>query len=195
MDKTYCVFGDSVTQADYVKVSWVDLLKNYLENKYKNGYVSVFDLGINGNTTSDILKRFEPEAAHRTPTSIIFAAGINDSGYLGDASKPIIGEELFKNNLKELINAAKNFSGDITFIGLTLGDDSGLKPYPDSSTGKCYDREISKKYNEILKEVVLQNNCRFIELFGSLDAGDFQDGLHPNDNGHRKMFEAIKQYF
>lgn len=195
MDKIFCVFGDSVTQADYVKDSWVNLLRAHFENKHRNDSVSVYNLGVNANTTDDVLKRFEPEAIARTPTSIIFAVGINDSSYLNETSEPIIGEESFKNNLKALINAAKKFSDDITFIGLTLGDDSSLKPYPDSSTGKSYDKNRSKRYNEILRKVVSEKNVRFIELFDNLGAKDFQDGLHPNDNGHRKMFEVIKEYF
>lgn len=28
-----------------------------------------------------------------------------------------------------------------------------------------------------------------------LDFSDFQDGLHPNEQGHRKIFEVIKNYF
>ena len=47
MDKTYLIFGDSVTQAAYVKVGWVDLLSRYLEGKYPNDFVNVFNRFVN----------------------------------------------------------------------------------------------------------------------------------------------------
>ena len=46
MDRTYCIFGDSVTQAAYVKTGWVDLLKQCLESKYSDDFINVFNLSI-----------------------------------------------------------------------------------------------------------------------------------------------------
>lgn len=195
MDKTYCIFGDSVTQASYVKTGWADLLRQYLETKYTSDTITFFNLGINGNTSDDILKRFKTESEARMPTDIIFAFGVNDSGYFITIDKPIVPEDRFINNIEGLINEAKTFSKNITFIGLTLGDDSILKPFPESSKGKSYDLDRVNNYNKTLNEIADKNNCRFISLAGCLEPKDFVDGLHPNDNGHRKMFEVIKEYF
>lgn len=178
MDKIYCFFGDSVTQASYVKRGWVDLLRIYLEEKYTEDDVSVFNLGINGNTTYDILKRFEAESKPRNPTSIIFAIGINDTKF--------DNENQFENNIKNIIEKAKRFNSDITFIGLVLGNDIVEENFSLVKT---------KRYNQIMKDIAKSEKCRFIELFDKLEPGDFIDRLHPNEKGHQKMFEEIKKYF
>ncbi len=178
MDKTYCIFGDSVTQAAYVKVGWVQLFQQYLENKYKDDFVNVFELGIGGNTTDDILKRLQYEASSRNPNFILFAVGINDTKF-GST-------EQFKSNLIKLIEQAKTFTQEITFIGLVLGDYKGDEPF---TTEKATD------YNRIIKEVSDSNNCKFVQLQEMLKPSDFMDDLHPNEQGHQKMFEVIKVNF
>lgn len=195
MDKTYCIFGDSVTQAAYVKTSWVDLFRQFLEQKYPNDSIDVFNLGISGNTTSDILNRFENESLARNPTSIIFQIGVNDSGYLKTPDNPITEENQFRTNIEEIIIRANKFSKDKTFIGLTIGDDSILKPFPGSSTGKSYDKSRVKTYDKILKEIAEQKGYKYIEMLKYLKPEDFMDGLHPNEEGHRKIYEVIKRYF
>lgn len=197
MDKTYCVFGDSVTQAAYVRNSWVNLLKADLEEKFQDDFVNIFNLGVDGNTTNDILARFENESAARIPTSIIFAVGINDSAYIQNFSRPITEEKMFESNLKKLIALAVKFSKDITFVGLVLGDDSILKPLPDGTENYewSYDRKRTENYNNILETVAESGNCKFIQLLDQLGPEDFQDGLHPNEKGHTKMFKIIKNYF
>lgn len=195
MEKNYCIFGDSVTQAPYVKIGWVGLFRQFLEEKNQKDSVNIFNLGVSGNTSEDILKRFDAEASVREPTDIIFAVGINDSGYFRIPSKPVVEESKFVLNLEELIAKARKFSQDITFIGLVLGDDSILKPFPESSTGHSYTRERAKAYDRIIKEMSEKKGCRFVYIMDKLDSADFQDGLHPNEQGHRKMFEVIKKYF
>ena len=195
MDKTYCIFGDSVTQAAYIKNSWVDLIRQYFEEKYNNQFINVFNLGIGGNTSDDILKRFKTESEARMPTDIIFAFGVNDSGYFRTLDKPIIPEGRFIKNIEKLIGQAKTFSKNITFIGLTLGDDSLLKPFPESSQGKSYDITRVKDYNKTLNEIANENQCKFISIINTLNFDDFLDGLHPNEEGHRKMFDVIKESF
>lgn len=178
MDRTYCIFGDSVAQASYVKTGWVELLRQYLEDKYKDGFINVFNLGIGGNTTEDILKRFKTEALSRNLSSIIFAVGINDTKY-NDS-------EQFRSNLEKLVGLAKEFTPKITFVGLVLGNWTGDEPFSQKRT---------TNYNQIIKEVAESKECAFIQLQDKLNTKDFQDGLHPNEQGHRKMFEVIKKYF
>ncbi|MBP9758720.1 hypothetical protein KBD45_03420 [Candidatus Dojkabacteria bacterium] len=195
MDKTYCIFGDSVTQAAYVKSGWVDLFREYLEVKGADQFVNIFNLGIGGNTSVDILKRFKVESEARMPTEIIFAVGVNDSGYFRTLDKPIVSKEIFIENIESLIKEAKSFTNNITFIGLTLGDDSLFKPFPESSQGKSYDLHRVRDYDKTIEEIATRNQCRFVSLIEALKFEDFFDGLHPNDDGHMKMFNIIKDYF
>ena len=178
MDKTFCIFGDSVTQSAYVKIGWVDLLRQHLETKYPDDFISVFNLGVGGNTTGDVINRFNNEALSRNPTSLIFAVGINDT----KANNP----PGFTANIEKLIKLTKEYPQDITFVGLVLGDWAGNEPFS---------QERITIFNHILKTTTGLHGCKFIDLQGKLTPIDFQDGLHPNQDGHRKMFEVIKSYF
>ncbi len=82
MGKTICIFGDSIIWGAGLpcRVAWVNLLRNYVEIKY-GGVVELYDLGIDRDTTEDLLKRFDAENRARRPQVIIFAVGTNDSSY------------------------------------------------------------------------------------------------------------------
>ncbi len=81
MSKRICIFGDSITKGhcDYEEGGWANRLKKYLENKDSDN--SVYNLGVDSDTTDNLLGRFDAEARTRDPEIIIFAIGINDSSY------------------------------------------------------------------------------------------------------------------
>ncbi|MBA4320495.1 MAG: hypothetical protein C0412_19015, partial [Flavobacterium sp.] len=89
---------------------------------------------------------------------------------------------------------AKKFTDEIMFVGLVKGDDQFTNPFPDSTTGKSYSKVNIKKYNESIKNIALKNNLQFIDIYDDLNDADFYDGLHPNKNGHKKIFQKIIQY-
>ena len=47
------------------------------------------------------------------------------------------------------------------------------------------------KTNEELKELCKNNKIKYIPMQEVLEKVDFIDGLHPNHNGHKKIFEYI----
>lgn len=194
MKKTICIFGDSITWGAFLptRVAWANLLRNYLETLDK--MVSVYDLGIDANTTYDLLERFEFEAKARKPNIIIFAIGINDSAYRKTKDNPVVPKNEFEANLERLIALAREFTNKIFFVGLGKGDDSKTSPLPRSATGKCYDKENAKIYNEIIKFVCERENVIFIDVFDLLNDEDFDDGLHPNLAGHKKIYEAVRGF-
>src|SRR3989344_5840093 len=110
-----CVFGDSVTYAGYVKNNWYSLLRNHLESLDELN-IELFNLGINGNSSRDILSRFDSEAIARDPNKIIFAFGVNDSAYILSTGEAITSTQDFQENISKLIKSARIFTNDITFI-------------------------------------------------------------------------------
>jgi lysophospholipase L1-like esterase len=40
----------------------------------------------------------------------------------------------------------------------------------------------------------MQNGVSFIDVFDLLTLDDFNDGLHPNAQGHEKIFQAVKAF-
>lgn len=79
MSKRVCIFGDSITQGynDFDNGGWADQLKIYFNKE--NPDHSFFNLGISGDNTEDLLKRFKVEVEARNPEVFIIAIGINDS--------------------------------------------------------------------------------------------------------------------
>ena len=112
---------------------------------------------------------------------------------LGDNIKNANDElNKFQNNLVKLVNQAKNFSKDIAFIGLTKVDQSSIPKIWD--TEKFYDNNVIAKYDSIIKRVSSENDLPFLDLLDLIEPKDLDDGLHPNTEGHKKMFLKVKDF-
>jgi len=194
MSKTICIFGDSIAlgAVDPENGGWVAQLRRYFET---NDYdIEGYNQGVSGDNTNDLLARFKVECEAREPQIIIFAIGINDSQYVKTKDNPRVPLKEFQNNLVELINRAKNFSDKIVFVGLTKVEESKVMPIPWSDEEKFYDNESIAKYNAIIEKISTENNLPFVNLLDLLEPNDLDDGLHPNSEGHKKMFLKIKEF-
>lgn len=184
---TIGVWGDSITfgSCDSEALGWPGRLRESLP---LDDWSELYNFGICGETSADLLKRFEIEASAIQPSDIVFAIGINDSKYPGESEQNKVALSDYKANLEKLIKQAKSFTNKITIVGATRVDD-GWK----SAKGNRFLNEEIEKYNAAMKEVASQNNLPFIDMFDVLDpAIDLADGLHPNAQGYQKMFEVIK---
>ncbi|MEM5791138.1 MAG: GDSL-type esterase/lipase family protein [Candidatus Aenigmatarchaeota archaeon] len=204
-----CVFGDSITYGAHDREfgGWVQRLRKFLEEKSKLDpqlYFNIYNLGISGDTTAGLLKRFEVEAKARLTeleegeeAIIIFAIGINDSQYLHDRGSLRTPEKEFRANIEKLIDSAKKFTSKIVFIGLTPVDEQKTTPIP-WDTNKSYKNQYIQKYNQIIKSVCEKKKVLFIEIFEKWIKANYKnlldDGLHPNSKGHEILFENIKEF-
>ena len=57
----------------------------------------------------------------------------------------------------------------------------------------CYTNENIQKYTKIMEDVCKENGVLFMDI-KPLNNDDFDDGLHPNTEGHRKIFEQVKDF-
>lgn len=187
-----CIFGDSITWGPRLpfRVAWANLLRNHLEKNSESLY-SLYDLGIDGNTTTHVIKRFELEAKSRNPEIIIFNVGVNDSLFRESEEFPETQLGVFESNIQTLIDMARKFTKKIMVVGLVKGSDVLTTPLIQSTTKKSYTKSRVKMYNTKLKEVTQKNNLVFVDIFDQLKEVDFDDGLHPNMNGHIKIFDAV----
>ncbi|MFH1401778.1 MAG: GDSL-type esterase/lipase family protein [Parcubacteria group bacterium] len=197
---TICVLGDSIVwgAADSEGGGWVTRL--FIELG-KNSEIDVYNLGVSGDKTPNILERFESETKARIEEAedviLIFAIGINDSYFIQSKNSFNIPPAEFRENIKKIIEGARAIAPKITFIGLTPVDESRTTPIP-WDTDKSYKNENIKKYNEIIKSVCRDNSVHFIEIFNEWIKSDYQslleDGLHPNSEGHKKIFETVRDF-
>jgi lysophospholipase L1-like esterase len=186
------IFGDSVGWGawDMEKGGWVNRLW-FFAAKRKENYVEIYNQSISGGTTETILERFESEAKARNADALIFQTGGNDAAYQHEPDNLLVKPEKFRENLEEIIRRAKKITDNIVFINFKNCDE--LKTMPVSWVDIYYTNENIKKYSRIMEDVCLENKILFLDA-GLIDDEDFDDGLHPNAEGHRKIFERVKGF-
>ena len=197
------VFGASQVygSADWKHGGWVARLKSHIE-KRSDFDDMLYNLGISGETSSDILKRFESELKPRLDKNgqnlIIFSVGINDSQYLhGNKNNRRTTEKDYRKNVAKLVRLAKKYTCKVCFVGIILVDDSRVQPIPWSIT-KSYACDIMQQYNRIAKDVCKKERVPFLDLFEIFSKLHYKklldDGLHPNIRGHEKIFENVLKF-
>ena len=201
-----CVFGDSIAHGAWDKEGgWVQRLNRFFVEKYllnPNFYCSVYNLSISGNTTEDLLERFEFEIKQRlkeeeNKTIVIFAIGANDSDFVHSKNDFWVQPEKTKKNIKKFIEITQKFSTEIIFVGLTPAEEEKVNPMP-WDTDKYSKNKNIQRYNEIIKSVCEENKIHFIEIFDEFQKTDYkkllEDGVHPNSEGHQKIFEIVRDF-
>lgn len=194
MEKTINVFGSSIAwgACDNEMGGWVNRLRIYLANEVEH-YSETYNLGVSGDNSDGLLKRFSSENEARNPNIIMIEIGINDSSYINSKDNPSVPLERFENNLLELIKQAKKITEEVIFVGLTNIDETKLMPIP-WNTSTHYEEKNVDIYNAKIKEVCKKNNLKFIDINGVLSKTDLEDGLHPTTKGHEKIFQRVKNF-
>lgn len=190
------IFGDSIVHGsvDLERGGWSERLKVDLWGDGQRNALSVYAFGVSGGTTDDLLKRFEVELASILygTEAIIFAIGINDA-VRNSTDVVEVDRNTFKSNIEELLSLAQESAVPIYVCGLTRVEEQYTNPLTGSSTGKCYQNSRINDYDEILHLVTKEKKCHYIKLKDVLEKGDLFDGLHPNAQGHEKIFKHVKQ--
>lgn len=187
-----CVLGDSITYGGYDPIAggWVTLLRNYFEKKYE-GEIHTYNLGVAGDNTDGLLKRIKNELEPREPEIIVLAIGINDTQYIYSKNDYRVTVDEFQKNIKEIFEMAKKFTSKIVFMGLTAVDETKTTP-TNWNKDKFYKNERIELFNEFIEKFCRENNMEFVEVDNLLNNQDLDDGLHPNTEGHKKIFEKVR---
>jgi lysophospholipase L1-like esterase len=199
---TFLVFGDSIAWGAYDSKpgGWVARLNDFLKKERKLQF-ELHNLSVDGDVTRNLLKRFYSEAKSKikegSETVIIFALGINDSYFIKMRNDFITPPGEFKKNIENLIALAGKFYSKVIFVGLTPVDELKETPIP-WNPDLSYRNDNIKKYDDIIRETCKEGKVEFIEIFdGWMNSGYkdlLKDGLHPNENGHKKLFEDVKYF-
>ncbi len=201
------IFGDSITYGCWdSKGGWVARLRERIDKKVMedDSYSLVYNLGIPSDKTQDLLLRFDEEVKPRQRKDpemqmvIIFAIGINDSQYVYEQKEHRVPLNVFSDNLRKLISKARAYTSDIFFIGLTPVDEKRTAPL-EWDKRKCYKNEYIKKYDQEIRKICESEGVEYIEVASLFPTGQLSellfDGLHPNDEGHRRIFEKVFSVF
>ena len=211
MLKVLC-FGDSITlgEKDVDGGGWADRLKrDYLEQfiDSQTQKVTVYNLGIAGETTDALVNRFDTELRARSVKGqslvVMFAYGANDIVmHPQKKDKNMVPERYFIRNLTHCIELAKKSKAEIILLNLL--------PIANSIEGQInqhgklrFDHDI-QKYNQSIKKLSQDMNCDFLDLYASFVERNYSDtrgkeeylsgdGVHPNSKGHQLIYQKIKQ--
>jgi len=192
MIKSICIFGDSTAWGawDMEKGGWANRLMMYVSEK-TDGECEVYNLSISGGTSQTILDRFESEARIRNVDAFIFQTGGNDSRLLSKEGPNAIPIDKYRENLTETIAKTKNITDNIVFVGFKEVNESLTNPVPWDEASYYLNSEI-RKYNDVMEEVCKERGIQFLNILGLLSHDDLEDGIHPNVQGHIKIFDLVK---
>ncbi len=192
-------FGDSITQGFWAKDGgWVEQIRWHFDNKAikdlnNNKQPSVFNVGISGDTTRELLKRIESETIARIwrdePIIVMIAVGTNDDVF--EADDP----DEFKENLEKIVHIVEPLAQHVVLVGNPACDEALTTPvaWGDFS----YTNKELKRSEKQIKQVADERKVHFVPIFddfkAKLDAGSelLADGLHPNDSGHLLMANKV----
>jgi lysophospholipase L1-like esterase len=191
------VFGDSIVYGrDAVSCGWAQrLLGDDIEQMLEAGagQGAVFNLGVYGNTTKDVIKRFEAETKARKGTdpdiAFVFSVGLNDAKVVDD--KPVSTPERFATDLQALVKLARKYSDKMLFVGLTPVEIES--PYVRGSWTVARICEFEDVLRTFAKKEAIPL-VALLEEFGALLEEEelLTDGFHPNDDGHLFIYDQVK---
>ena len=197
MNNNYIVIGDSITYGigDFENGGWASLLKKYYVNKDDSkvckNYVHV--AGFPGATSTNILNKieyiFNSFKDEEFKNTVILSIGVNDTQECNGNNKTSIKD--YQNNIQKIIDYLVKQGARLIIVGIARiehDDKFYWKP------NKYYSNQEIKEYDNVLRILSRNNHVEYIPMDDVLDKDNFIDGLHPNQKGHKKMFERVKEY-
>jgi lysophospholipase L1-like esterase len=177
-DESPIVFmGDSITEG------WSQLNPSFFEGK------PYINRGISGETTQEMLKRFQKDVIDSKPSIVVILAGTND---IAENSGPIPLENVAENIIAMTKMAEANKIRVILCSVLPTSDfpwRSGLKP-----------TEKIVQLNNMIKDYARSNRLRYVDYYSSLvdkhhgmKSVYSEDGVHPNIAGYKVMEPLIEE--
>ncbi|MBR3917904.1 MAG: SGNH/GDSL hydrolase family protein [Clostridia bacterium] len=195
--------GDSVTDmgstnpigeglSENVGRGYVRLVESFLSAYYPEILTRVTNAGISGNTSRDLLARFDRDVVSLNPDWVSVCIGINDVWRQFDCPAIPDGHvmpEEYRNNVEEMILKVKDKVKGI-FI---------LSPYYIESNHDDFMRKRMNEYVEISKELAEKHGCRFVDFQKVFEdyckirhsAYLAWDRVHPNQVGSMLMAKAF----
>ena len=195
-------FGDSITQGegDALNGGWADRIKRDYFKQFElanHQEVHLYNLGIGGETTDGLKRRFETEYRARAMKNannvVLFQYGIND--IVIHKRKNIVPPDYFVRNLTHCIDFAVKAGSQVCLLNLLpISDDSdGII----NQHGDLRHMQDVLEFNQLIEGLAGRLNCQLFDLYTpfNLDKSHLLtcDGLHPNTDGHKLLYRVITQ--
>jgi lysophospholipase L1-like esterase len=193
-------FGDSITygELDEIGGGWVNRLKCECLRRILVGRspeVFVHALGLPGETTAGLRARFEAEFATRVVDGdlgiALFAYGATDAAVR--EGEPVVPLADFLDNLVHCIRLVRGRGARTLLVDLPpIAREQDGRPGPDGSVRSA---ETIARYNAALAALAADTGAHLIDIHTPLARARpgwlRPDGVHPNHEGHRRIFEIV----
>ena len=200
--------GDSVTDCGrkrpYGNGLWegtgngyVRLIESFLVAFYPELNISVTNMGTNGNTSYDLINRFDKDAIELKPDHLIICIGINDVWRHFDEPTVKMNHnhvplDEYKDNLLKMVNKAKENNIDVLL----------MTPYYLETNKEDLMRKMMDEYSAKVKEVAKETNVDCIDLQAAFEnilkyrypASITWDRIHPGYSGGMIIAKEYLKY-
>lgn len=204
--KQFFIFGASIAYGvGSTYGGWANLIKQSVNSKlYKdNGLgekVEVYNFAKPGATIQFVKDSFEVFVnlyKRDVPAVAFVLVGLNDVKAVGNINGYQTDENAFETSYKTLLNSIKDRFETVYVIGFHNVDESKTLPKinPLDNSLSFFSNTRIQKFNEVLKNVCdSYENVNFISVSDIGTDCLYEDGLHPNDNGHELIFQKVEKY-
>lgn len=198
--------GDSVTDMgstnpvgeglfDNVGRGYVRVLESMFATYYPEIFLRVTNSGISGNTSRDLLARFDRDVVQLNPDWVSICIGINDVWRQFDSTAILDGHVLpeeYEANLEEMITMVKNKVKGVFILSPYI-----MEPNKDDMMRKRMD-----EYVAISKKLAEKHKCIFVDFQKMYEdyckirySGYIAwDRIHPNQVGATLMAREFLKY-
>lgn len=185
-------FGSSNTERFAAGMHWFDCLDLAIRQSTGRRCHRCINTGISGNTTADLLARFEQDAAFYQPHAVVITIGGNDAN-----PNRAISEATYRENLHALHQRFKAMDCAVIF-------QTYYAPNPHAGIDPVYLQRFYQ-YMQALRDVAAETGAELIdqlarwEPFRQRYAGEYiqlmRDAMHVNHHGNMVMGLEIARHF
>jgi lysophospholipase L1-like esterase len=186
-EQVVLAFGDSIT------MGLRDDRGGWPARLWEGGSRIVYNLGVDGNTSEDVLARFHSEAKSRGANRnsvVIFSVGINDSSRINGRNRVDLAK--YRQNMTRLIEDTRSqFTNKVFCVGLAPIDQSKSVPFPLERTISFFQAD-RREYDLALEEVCDKSGASYVSLSDlMLEKHVSYDGVHLLPSGHAIVAQRV----
>ncbi len=198
-----CCVGDSITlgTGDAHYLGWPGRV--FAAEAARGHDLSLYNLGVRGDTSVMIAERWRAECAARLPDgypgALIFAFGVNDTAE-EEGTGLRVDHERSLVIAREIIGAAAKWKKTLWLAPAPLSDQHGPLPSPSGVQRSFRDARV-RRLSDAYAAIANESGVSYLDLHGLLvddarwwQAVDAGDGIHPAAGGYTLMADLIGRW-